>query len=522
MRQRILWVIVPIVFASCFVLHLYIVNLGKVRLESVVIAWGGIVVGTLTLLGGIWFLTRDKNKSSFLCTVLVLLFFTYGHVFQAMADPKAKLMLSFINVLGGLHRFLLPLWLILIISAIVFIVKRKDLNVEMHYLSLMAMVLAAMLLVDVASYGFSRLAHSRSFDDDLENMDVHNLSPIDPAMQPDIYYIILDAYARNDTLQEVLGYDNADFIAYLISRGFYVADESHSNYPWTGLSIPSSLRMKYLDDTDNEVLSAQIASPNVARILKASGYRFLYFPSEYSIANHITLADQEYTYTSFNEFDALLLQTTILATGFDIFINPQIKRDSQNYMLDQLAKIPSMPEPTFTFVHLTITHIPYVFNADGSSISPLKSRINSRDSTSLYLDQITYTNRKIKDVVNEILDKSAKPPVIILQADHGPAGEIYSALNYSAEQFETDLAQELWNPKMSQFFDARMGILNAYYLPSVEGRSKLYSDITPVNSFRIILDTYCGTHLGLLEDEFFFTTCKPTCEPLWKIPKVKP
>ena len=48
--------------------------------------------------------------------------------------------------------------------------------------------------------------------------------------RPDIYYIILDGYARQDTLKEFYKYDNSAFMDGLAARGFYVAAESRSNY----------------------------------------------------------------------------------------------------------------------------------------------------------------------------------------------------------------------------------------------------------------------------------------------------
>jgi hypothetical protein len=47
--------------------------------------------------------------------------------------------------------------------------------------------------------------------------------------------------------------------------------------------------------------------------------------------------------------------------------------------------------------------------------------------------------------------------------------------------------------------DNRYKILNAYYLPE-DGSQNLYSAITPVNSFRLIFDTYFGSNYGLTHD----------------------
>ena len=45
----------------------------------------------------------------------------------------------------------------------------------------------------------------------------------------------------------------------------------------------------------------------------------------------------------------------------------------------------------------------------------------------------------------------------------------------------------------------RMRILNAYYLPD-GGEEVLYPSISPVNTFRLILNYYFGTSYPLLDD----------------------
>src|SRR5262249_29367564 len=68
-----------------------------------------------------------------------------------------------------------------------------------------------------------------------------------PERPPDIYYIILDGFARGDVLGELYGYDLEPFLTRLEQKGFYVARHSTSNYCQTPLSILSSLNGVYLD-----------------------------------------------------------------------------------------------------------------------------------------------------------------------------------------------------------------------------------------------------------------------------------
>ena len=49
-----------------------------------------------------------------------------------------------------------------------------------------------------------------------------------------------------------------------------------------------------------------------------------------------------------------------------------------------------------------------------------------------------------------------------------------------------------------------MSILNALYLPQVDHQT-LYDSITPVNTFRMILNSYFGTNYELVKDENYWS-----------------
>jgi hypothetical protein len=83
--------------------------------------------------------------------------------------------------------------------------------------------------------------------------------------------------------------------------------------------------------------------------------------------------------------------------------------------------------------------------------------------------------------------KSEKDPIIIIQGDHGPGAYL------DWESIENSILPE------------RFGIINAYYFPN-GGEGMLYPSITPVNSFRIVLNVYFNHQFELLEDKNFFST----------------
>ena len=99
------------------------------------------------------------------------------------------------------------------------------------------------------------------------------------------------------------------------------------------------------------------------------------------------------------------------------------------------------------------------------------------DSVTGYRDQVLFINKQIAPILDKIIKESKSPPIIIVQGDHGSVIE---------------------SPQR------RMSILNAYYLP-YGGDQKLYEQISPVNSFRVVLDYYFGDNLSLLEDTSYYS-----------------
>ena len=81
------------------------------------------------------------------------------------------------------------------------------------------------------------------------------------SITPNIYLVILDAYAREDSLSE-LGFDNSQFLNFLRSKDFYVADKSNANYISTRLSLYTLYMMEY----PGEHIS--LKSPELADVLK--------------------------------------------------------------------------------------------------------------------------------------------------------------------------------------------------------------------------------------------------------------
>jgi hypothetical protein len=330
---------------------------------------------------------------------------------------------------------------------------------------------------------------------------------LDCSNRPDIYYLILDGYGRADVLKQLYGLDNTPFLDYLRRKGFYVAGQSHPNYMQTIFSIPSALNFTYLQAEPPGVSGLDyftnlISENRVMHLLKQCDYRTMAFQTGFYFTNHPDVDIYYSAGSSLNEFESLLVSGTpldLLANQLDLKPSDQSYSAHRRRILfdfEKLGHIPKIPGPKFVFAHIISPHPPFVFDATGGAIQPSWSYSVGdgddfpgtwADYQEGYAGQVQFVNHMLERAIDVILSQSATPPIIILQGDHGPGG----FLNWSS-------------PDQSCLWE-RTSILNAYYLPAGAERY-LYPSISPVNSFRVVLNAYFGTDLELLPDKTYFTS----------------
>lgn len=327
---------------------------------------------------------------------------------------------------------------------------------------------------------------------------------------PDIYYIVFDEYARRDTLLDIYGYDNEPFLSSLEELGFVVPRCSQSNYARTKPSMGSSLNLDYVENlgysvdpsrTDTGWLSDLIEYSKTRRYLEEIGYTFVAFETGIPWANQSS-ADvylkpevRSNGFTDYfgllNEFDIMYLNTSagILITDFvtklpdlvDIELNQSIvtRRDNVLYALEKLDSLPEIDGPKFVHAHMMVPHFPVLFGPEGEFISSQPRTVQAQ--LDAYRDHVIYINSRILPLIENILKDSEKPPIIIIQGDHGPR-RIEGA----------DREKH------------RLRILNAYYFPE-NIRDEIYSTITPVNTFRLLFNSLVEADFPLLEDVSYWS-----------------
>ncbi len=488
----------PILFAAFPVLALLGNNIQEVNpgvaLRSLAIAIAGALV--LLLLArpvlGSW------PKAALAATLLLLLFFTYGHLYASLKE------LGGIGLRLARHRYLLPAYAAAA-GAGIFLIWRTKIALN----ATPALNLITLLMLVYPSYQTisARLtAQVAGEQEALALSAAENLVLTAPNESPDVYYIILDSHTRSDSLLQDFGLDNSGFIQQLENLGFYVAECSRSNYVATNGSLASSLNMEYIEalqaqmaqGLDPDDVWLRIRHNQVRAQLEGIGYKTYAFDSGFEWSRfsdadvYLNNTRAPYTLQMLQPFEAMLIQSTVLLLWSDrayaampeyvktpfYGVNGALEDhyNRQLFTLDQLPQLASAPGPKFVFAHLIVPHIPFLFEPDGSAVTDpgyysgkLLEPIDHEYLARGYSNQVQFIDARIAEVARQILENSSRPPIIIIQGDHG----------------------------MEQ--DNRLTILNAFYLPD-GGNQNLYATITPVNSFRVIFNTYFSGNYDLLPD----------------------
>jgi hypothetical protein len=487
----------PLALCLFPVLHLGGSNLENIELRALLAPALLSLAGTSAVFGLLWSLRRDLERSALMTSLLLVLFFGYGPLFEWLWA-----MGSF-DTLDTAYAVSLGVVAVVAVAGLWYLWRRPA-NTEP--LMLGASVAALSLLATSGGTTLMNLdTHSGMSPVRSEGQGIPDASPSPPIMVeradlPDIYYIILDGYPRADAVAQYYDFDNSPFLRALRRRGFYIADASQSNYSMTFLSLASSLNMRYVaEEIDalqrtgsrrRQPFYEMIQRSGVAQYLRARGYRYATIPTGWVGTDKSPLADIEYNYAPIlgSEFYKTLMRSTALRPLAPSLANAHL------YAFEAVKEIAHIEGPIFAFVHIILPHLPFVFTRDGQVRRDLdpklrffgkyRAQMGNWDDKDAFVDQLVYLNRRMLEVVDEIIAASDSPPVIILQGDHGTALTAMNPLGGSQRP----------NPY------ERFAILNAYLVPDA-ARRELSRDITPVNTFRVILRALFDLPLERLPDQ---------------------
>jgi hypothetical protein len=494
-RKRSLLVVHPLLFGALPVLTLWAGNIREgIPFRDVVLPLAAVIGGTLVVFAIATLLLKSAGRGGMVASILVVAFFTYGQVFSALEGTEIA------GVDLGRHLVLLPLWTLLALGLVTAAARARKLVPELT--SILNVVAAGLVVLNVWLVVSYQLDAGASEEEAARLSRAGFVGTLPTPAQvladkgsklPDIYYLVFEEYAGEQTMRDVFHYDNTPFLRQLEQRGFFVPHDSTTNYPRTNFSLASSLNMEYLgfmskefgkESDDAAPLTNLIQYSRVVEFLKSVGYKYWHIGSWWQPTARAPLADENVRLGGPSEFVQSLGDTTVLQG-----VNEKSFRGREYgripFQFKAVAKTAELSGPTFVFGHFLVPHGPYVFNPDGSYVTPEEAAARTEDEN--YVNQVEYANSQILKAVDGLMDRPvAERPVIIVQADEGP--------------FEGQ--PTTWTPSLSANLSRKFPILNAYYLPG-KGDGSVTQDATPVNTFRVVLNLYFGADLEVLPQRNF-------------------
>jgi hypothetical protein len=263
--------------------------------------------------------------------------------------------------------------------------------------------------------------------------------------KPNIYIILLDGYARADTLAR-FGLDNTPFLDQLQDRGFVVASHATSSYRITKTTMVSMLHMAHLSDMDFERPADRVDEARLLRhmvndspaiaTLEALGYHIVSIPPGVAMVD-VRNVDEVIQHGFINELEEALRERTLLddvvaTIAPTLFMDLWRDRINASFADIRMVAERQTATPTVMYAHVMAPHAPFAFDADGG---PATSGcypdhcvwfagtmpglgLDKATITARYTAQVQAINVKAIDTLDAIID--ADPgAVIVVFGDHG-------------------------------------------------------------------------------------------------------
>ena len=496
------------------ILIIYSQNIGRVEITELflpVIIIVGLTIGLYYFLKSI---LKNENKSAIIVTLILIMLFSYGHIYYLLSD----VMIDEFDI--GQNRYLIPAFGLVLGISIFFIIRaRRVFDNATSILNVISIVFIIVAISNVALVGAEITScdkcsnqeffyEARDFSDYFES---HEFSISKNQELPDVYYLILDEYARNDALIEYHNFSNHELTEFLEKKGFHIAKNSFANYPMSVQSIPAIMNMDYInflaDEIGTEVRNYKPLNgknyglyPNnmVIKNFKEMDYKIITFNTFALHLHENPLADKTFCHRDKFLLDNRLADVLARTSIFGYYIERWAEGELRQATLCAFENFGNagnvFDEPVFVWAHVMLPHPPWIFGPNGEEITPGKPLLITdnpefRDSgwepKRQYIQQVQFANKKTIEVVENILENN-RNAIIIIQGDHGTAWET----NWM-EPSKEDAWQRLRN------FDA-------IYFPDKDKRDLLLDDRTLVNTFRTVFNAYYESNYELLEDKMYW------------------
>ena len=477
---------------------------GFLNLGFVLLNFLGVALLAFFIFILIHFFLKEKKKSIIYTFFSIAYFLLFGFLHDTLKKllPSGNLLVSF--------TFLIPLTLLLLIILFIYLKRQKQQNYSDLFLYLNVLMIALILSEmpnSTRRYRLDKSVHNL-IDFRFNTASSYIPGSIADSSKPDIYFLLFDGMASTKSLKDRLGKDNSKLDSFLLNEGFYIANNAAANYNWTIHSLSTTFNMDYLPDFIAPVMNDpkayfwgtnSILNNSLTSILQKEGYAIhQYQPvsinnADWPIENYFQyLKDQHFFFKTFpgRIYRDVFWNYTSINNQFIKKIQLQVKNgryERHKRFVDTAFLLvknscSKTGNPRFVYGHFMIPHDPYVFTRKGELKKITIDQLNKKEyEADAYFEQLLYANTLIEEMVMFIKNNNKPNTIIIVAGDHG-------FRNFKQMGIENIFSN-----------------LNAFYFPN-KNYSRLYDSVSPLNTFRVVLNTYFNAQLPLLKDSSIIVT----------------
>ena len=252
----------PFLIAIFPIIYLYSETINEVPPQQMVLPIILMLIFSTVFVIILRFIFKDWKKSALVVSLFLVLFILYSPVFAYLSG-------AFIGDFEvGRHRYLVILFAIPFFTLTYLIYKTK---IQVGNVTLILNAVAISLIL-ISSVNIGIYTFEKSFYENDKNIEIVE----NKTLTPDIYFILLDAYAGEKVLKKYYNFDNSNFINSLRDRGFFVHNESYSNYANTIPSLGSTFNMEYFDVDDKyQRIYSMLPQSTTVKLLDLNGYKMI-------------------------------------------------------------------------------------------------------------------------------------------------------------------------------------------------------------------------------------------------------
>ncbi len=461
----------PFLLISFFILYCWKQTTWFFDVSDGLMAWlaGIIIVGLGLIMFHLWMCHPVRGAIAFTFSLLLVLF--YSPMYNMVKSTNRYLMVVVILALLGLLIYLKT--------------SKKEFTTLNTYLNTLFLLLVVFEMFNVVQGYIVDRKWYQPISAELSHQELVPLQPNTDSL-PDVYYILLDAYSSPTSLKKYWDYDSDELLGFLKDKGFFVANRACGNYDFTPQCMLSTFNMSYIPHYTT-ASKAKLKTMALYRKGIEENKTMKYFESAgYQLVNlsPFEVLDQPRKYHVIRIPDAsrtwrYMAEMTLPGRVALDLLNPKPYQSNIN-VIEELKEscIQQSDQPKFVYAHLLLPHGPYYYNEKGE----LNKEGYRGKEKGLYLAQLQYTETVLRDMVNHILSHSTKPPVIVIQGDHG------SRIKHPSIPVEEHY---------SAFYTV--------HLPDKD-YEMFYDSISSVNTYRILFNKYFDADFEMLEDKTDYYT----------------